>query len=503
MQEDLNNTNPTNNNETVVVKTDTGAKDGQTKCPKCGATDISLNVNNGKLRCNFCRHEFDQEKVEALETDLSQLQGQVIGSGATDIVADTKDIITLKCTSCGAEVVIDTASSTQARCHWCRNTLSINQQVPNGSVPDVVLPFSVKKEEAQAEINKFVGSRKFFAHPKFKQEFTTQNIMGVYLPYMLVGANTHANFIGEGEVLKRKYYVGSGDRQEARYDADLYHVERDFDLTVTDLSVESSSDKLNRSSSNTNNIINAIMPFDTENCVKFDSNYLKGYTSEKRDTNVDQLRQMVAIQTKDVARFAANDTLKQYNRGVAWSSEQLDIKGQQWKSAYLPVWLYSYMQVKGDKKLLHYVAVNARTKETMGSVPIHMPKLFLISALVEILGIILMLFMDSDYNWLCLLSGFIFFGIMFARYRNNGARHTYEKETKKQMSNLKNVDNFIKTEKGLSNSMIRGVNNTKVEGQDPGTFSLGKKLGENVLNSITENNPVAGTIKKGYEKTKK
>lgn len=47
---------------------------------------------------------------------------------------------------------------------------------------------------------------------------------------------------------------------------------------------------------------------------------------------------------------------------------------------------------KGNKSLLHYVAVNARTKETMGSVPIHMPKLVLISALVEILGIIAMIF---------------------------------------------------------------------------------------------------------------
>ena len=35
-----------------------------------------------------------------------------------------------------------------------------------------------------------------------------------------------------------------------------------------------------------NNIINAIMPFDTENCVKWDSNYLKGFSSEKRDVNI-------------------------------------------------------------------------------------------------------------------------------------------------------------------------------------------------------------------------
>ena len=36
-------------NETTVIKTDVGAKDGQNKCPKCGATDISLNPRTGKL----------------------------------------------------------------------------------------------------------------------------------------------------------------------------------------------------------------------------------------------------------------------------------------------------------------------------------------------------------------------------------------------------------------------------------------------------------------------
>ena len=180
---------------TTVVKTDVGAKDGQNKCPKCGATDISLNTKTGKLRCNFCRHEFEPEKVEGLETDISQLKGQVMGSGAQDIVADTNDVVTFKCSSCGAEVVIDTASSLQARCHWCRNTLSINQQIPNGSVPDVVLPFQITKEEAKKQIEGFVAKRKFFANPKFKEEFTTENIMGVYFPYMVIDVNSHAKLV--------------------------------------------------------------------------------------------------------------------------------------------------------------------------------------------------------------------------------------------------------------------------------------------------------------------
>ena len=163
-------------NEKSVIKTDVGAKDGQTKCPKCGATDISLNTKNGKLRCNFCRHEFELEKFDSMESNIENLEGEIIGSGASDIIADTKDIITLKCTSCGAEVVIDTASSTQARCHWCRNTLSINEQIPNGAVPNTVLPFKISKKEAKEAIEGFVEKRKFFAHPKFRQEFKAENV---------------------------------------------------------------------------------------------------------------------------------------------------------------------------------------------------------------------------------------------------------------------------------------------------------------------------------------
>ena len=466
-----------------VIKTDEGGKIGQTKCPKCGATDISLNVSDGKLRCNFCRHEFEPEKLTGMVEDLSKLEGQVVASGTHNIVADAKDVLTFKCSSCGAEVVVDTSNSTQARCHWCRNMLSINEQIPNGAVPDVVLPFGITKDIARGEIERFVGKRKFFAHPKFRAEFTTQNIMGVYFPYMLVDVNAHAKFVGEGEHQTAKYYVGSGDNKEVRYDADLYHVERDFNIVIDGLSVESNSDRLNNSSKEkTNNIINSIMPFDTENCVKYNSNYLKGYTSEKRDINVDDLKPVIATQSRDIAKFAANESLKQYDRGVAWSTQNIDVKGQQWRAAYLPVWLYSYQEVKGEKKLLHYVAVNARTKETMGSVPIHMPKLILVSIIVEILGIIAMLFTsDSDYSWLFLATGVVFYLVMYARYRNQGARHTYETETKNQISDLKKVDDFIKKKKGLTNATMNGANNRTVSGQSA-TNKLLDTLKSNIKN---------------------
>lgn len=494
----LSNIEDHENNGTRIVQTDIDAKNGQNKCPKCGSTDISLNPKTGLLRCNFCRHEFKPEKIEGLEENISNLQGEVLASGAQDIVADTKDVLTFKCSSCGAEVVIDTSNSTQARCHWCRNTLSVNQQIPNGAVPDVVLPFKVTKDEARQKMEEFVNKRKFYANSEFKKEFSTDNIMGVYFPYMVVDVNTHVTLSGKGEKQTRSYYVGYGNNRQKRYDADLYQVGRDFDMTINGLTIESSSDKLKASSTETNNVINAILPFDIENCVKYDSNYLKGYTSERRDTNVDELRPLVEKQSKDIGKFAANDTIKEYDRGVRWESENLVDKGKQWKTAYLPVWLYSYQQKNGNQSLMHYVAVNARTKETMGSVPLNLPKLIAVSILVEIVGLIMNLFIDFKADWILLLLGFIYFAIMFLRYRNLNARHHYETETKKNISNVKRSDGFIRSERNLSNSKIQGVNNNSVT-----NFGNAESIVDNLSNLGNDLGSISDLKENGLDDLKK
>lgn len=488
-------------NDVRVIKTDLENKDGQNKCPKCGATEITLNVNTGKLRCNYCRCEFEPIKLTNMENNLSNLKGQIIGSGATNIISDTNEVVTFKCESCGAEVVVDTSSSTQARCHWCRSTLSVNQQIPNGAIPDVVLPFNVKKDDAKEIIEKFVNKRKFYAHPKFRQEFTVQNIMGVYFPYMLVDINSHVNLVGTGEHQTRQYTRGSGNNQRTYYDADLYKIEREFDLVIDGLSIEASSDKLNNSSNKTNNVINAIMPFDIENCVRYNSNYLKGFTSERRDTNIEQLKGIINVQAKDIARISANETLTFYDRGVSWKNEQLNVMGEQWKAAYLPVWLYSYQQVKKEEKILHYVAVNARTKEVMGSVPIHMPKLLIISFIIEMISVVASIYVDWDYSWIFLFAGVIYFFIIYSKYRNASARHEYETDTKTQISNIRKIDDFIQHKQGLTDSKMINANNLDVKGKTEGSKILDAMTslnGDSI--SVIKNNNVANFIKNNINK---
>ena len=53
---------------------------------------------------------------------------------------------------------------------------------------------------------------------------------------------------------------------------------------------------------------------------------------------------------------------------------------------------------------------------------------------------------------------------MYTRYRNSGARHSHETETKTNMTNLKEYDKFVKKRRRLDNSTMEGANNTRVTG---------------------------------------
>jgi hypothetical protein len=356
-------------------------KDGLNRCPKCGASDARHKVGTDLLVCLYCRHEWHSERVEeafGLGENIHLLQGTVVASGAQNIAADAASLNSFKCAGCGAEVTVNTESAMTARCHWCRHVFGVNEQVPNGAVPDALLPFRIKKDEAVARIRQFVGKRRLFALKAFKEQFTPDNVTCVYLPYMIVDINASATVAGQGEVETRRYTRGSDKDRKTYYDADVYQVQRQVSFAVDDLPMESAAHRRNLDTrTNTQNIINTILPFDTKNAVKWDASYLIGVTSEKRNLDVAHLQPHLEDQLLSIARAQVVASVSRYDRGVRWEQEQLSVHGTRWVSMYLPVWLYAYHQPGRNGGLLHYIAVNGRTGETMGSVPVQQWKLLL------------------------------------------------------------------------------------------------------------------------------
>src|SRR5699024_220489 len=169
-----------------IIDTSAGRSDGLDKCPSCGSTDIHYSIRSGSLVCGYCRSEWNEEVAEqafGLDSSIAELRGHTLASGTADIREDGT-VMTLKCEGCGAEVVgggagvvIRGGEELQAGGHWCRQTLAVNTQIPNGAVADAILPFQLTRDQAIERINEFVGKRRTFALGRFKKEFVPDNVM--------------------------------------------------------------------------------------------------------------------------------------------------------------------------------------------------------------------------------------------------------------------------------------------------------------------------------------
>jgi hypothetical protein len=62
------------------------------------------------------------------------------------------------------------------------------------------------------------------------------------------------------------------------------------------------------------------------------------------------------------------------------------------------------------------------------------------------------------------LAGPIFFGVTYARYRNQGERHYHERETPVVRDNLQIYDNYAEQLTAQRSSTIPGANSTQVTG---------------------------------------
>ena len=467
------------------------SKDGLHRCPHCGSSDVSLDTKEGKLKCNYCKTLFEAKSDNALG-GVEGMKGETRGEGAEDIIPGEDIVKTFRCPSCGAEVVINTEESTSASCHWCKHVFSVNEKISNGAVPDLVLPFKITKEEAEKKIKACFKENEISVDADFASQFNASDTRGVYFPYLIVDVNGHLTMRGQGEISNGgKSYDG----------AEIYDLTREFDILVDDLTVESSAKRLNQDTCiNSNNIINAILPYDTENAVAWDANYLRGFASEKRNTNVDNLKEIVALQTGDIARNRAKtETAAQYDRGIRWDKEHLGIKGTKWKAAYLPVWLYSYKRpAETSDERIYYIALNGRTGEIAACLPdkklikktegkkVRKPSrviltvvlatviafftmvisgLFVLAVLAMIWGLYIMpiwaiVYYANSKKRLQLTGGAQQGGLLI----NQNGRHHHETETVAEIKNLEKTDTYVRSVEYTYGATIVGKNDDRVIG---------------------------------------
>lgn len=63
-----------------------------------------------------------------------------------------------------------------------------------------------------------------------------------------------------------------------------------------------------------------------------------------------------------------------------------------------------------------------------------------------------------------LLAGFVFYTLVYRRYRNTDKRYRHESRTQASLHNVQADDGYIRTRRRLSNRRMEGANNHAVQG---------------------------------------
>ena len=375
------------------------------------------------------------------------------------MINNTDEFFRYKCDYCGTEVIVDGFNTAEVKCYLCGRSLTKIERIFSKDILDTLLPFKVSQQEAEIIIKDFIKKNKYNLNSKLKKKLLTQSVMGVYFPCLVLDVNAQVLFSGEGEHQTDAYtWEIQGNREQYNsyaeylrnttrlplYNKDVYYVERSFNLTIKKLVIDVNV--------NDNNIIDKLMPFDLDNVIKYDEKYLN-------DFHEDKLKEILYRKVKSAARSSCNETLDIYDRGVRWDYENVQITSLRGRIIYLPVWLCSYLEVKGNKKTCRYLAINGRTKRLTTNLPMYFSTLLFICFLAEVTGVLFMFLIPWKYNWLFLSLGFICFVVLKHQYSNSKELFDDQENIMKDISNLKQIDNFIRVNNAQTSKQMKDANN--------------------------------------------
>lgn len=332
-------------------------------CEGCGA-DLRFHVGVQQLQCPFCGYtkqiDLDPEHAMAeqdLEAMLQTLAERRRTAATNEPVAegDGATLNEVDCASCGATVQF-AGTLTSSECPYCGVPIQRgNVHRAADRIPvDGVLPFLVEREQARANLAKWIRGL-WLAPNDFKKRGIDGRFNGVYLPYWTFDSFTTNQYTGmRGD----HYYVtvGSGKNKrrvrKTRWSPRAGKFQRFFDDVLVVAGEGLPTERLT-----------ALEPWPLDRCVAFDQRVLAGFLARTYDIELDQgfaagkARMENAIEGETRALIGGDE-----QRITSLSSH---FEALTFKHVLLPVWMLAYRY----KERTYQVVVNAATGEVQGDRP--------------------------------------------------------------------------------------------------------------------------------------
>lgn len=315
------------------------------KCQNCGA-NTAYDPDSGCLKCEHCGNEVTFQSSITNENALEHL----FQSRHAQWDETTKVV---HCQNCGAKEVVQ-KNEISLTCPFCGTQNVLEQNEISGMKPTGVVPFKLSKDSAIEYILKWRMS-KLFAPNEFRKKDTIENVKGVYNPSFTFDAITYTTYNG---ILERQetYTVNVGDRVETRTKYVRFPISGTYSDSFDDILVQASSNI-------SQNVIDKIQPFYTNDAKNYDDSFLQGFSANQYCKDGKQCWSEAKIAIDDSIR---SGILSQYvYTSIISFNAQTNYTNLTYKYLLIPI----YVGFNRWKEKLYNVFVNGENGKVTGKIP--------------------------------------------------------------------------------------------------------------------------------------
>ena len=320
------------------------------QCPCCGAP-LAYGAESGKLECAACGNAYELDALEAMN------ESNETGSVQFDMPAETFDAQEAEqmrayiCQNCGAELMTE-ETTTATECPYCSSPTVLPERIDNAVKPELVIPFTVTKEQAQAQFEAYFKGKKLLPNVFLNTRNRIAEMRKLYVPYWLFDCRAGGSVVYNAE---KKYTRREGEWQVTY--TEHYHVARagmmDFEAIPVDGSV-----KLD------NKITESLEPYDLSAAVPFVPAVLAGAMADHADVQsaecVERARQRVENSLEQALRSTVTGYTSVLPRNKGFHTEQGKVT-----PVLMPVWLIT---TEKDGTIYTF-AINGQTGKLTCDVP--------------------------------------------------------------------------------------------------------------------------------------
>ncbi len=313
------------------------------ECPNCAA-NLQFSIAKQMLYCEHCETTIDPYAFHK-EKDAEE-------------TVDTYEVTIFSCPQCGGEILSED-NTAATFCSFCGSATILDSRISRERRPAYIIPFMKTKRDCERSYAKMM-KRAFFAPKELKDKSHIEKFRGIYMPYWVYSfeKNGPASFSGSrsyrrGDYVYTKHYMLECDVEES-YKGLAYDASASF----------------------SDNLSNAIAPFDLKKGKPFAPTFLSGFYADTSDveSRVYETEAENMIIEDACKRIARQPGCGKYhvNDSTHRSSLRNAVRPTRCKAelAMLPVWFLSYRN--GDR--VSYAVVNGQTGEAAGDLPVDIKK---------------------------------------------------------------------------------------------------------------------------------